>query len=94
MADYKLIEYLPASVSRKEAEEIEFNTTEELLQIDFVKAHNRQTDFHRYSIKREPGGIRIPLLAEYEHGNKWIVIGFLKGGDLNSIELPEWKSNV
>jgi hypothetical protein len=92
MAHYKLIEHLPVYASHKEAEEIEFNTTEELLDIDFVKAHSRQAGFYRYSIKHDPESIRTPLLAEYENGRKWIVIGFLYGKDLEKIKLDNWIS--
>lgn len=85
----RITEHKPVHNSGTGAETVEFNSTKELLSIDFVNGHSRHPDFYRYSIHRS-ADIRIPLLAEYENGKKWIVIGFLEG-DVNKIELPDWK---
>jgi len=85
---YKIIEHKPVYSSCSEVEIAEFQSTEELMEIDFVKGYSRHPDFSRYSIKRD-SQIRTPLLAEYQNG-KWMVVGFLVG-DVHSIQLDDWK---
>lgn len=87
---FKIIEHKPVYAPHIEVETIEFFSTEQLLEIDFVKGHSKQRGFYRYSIKRDLKSARIPLLAEYDDGRKWIVIGFLQG-DVFKIDLPDWE---
>ncbi len=87
----RITEHKPIYAIGREVEIVEFSSTDELLKIDFVNSHSHQDDFYRYSINRSSYNVRIPLLAEYNKGEKWIVIGFLEG-DIDGIKLPEWKS--
>ena len=57
-----------------------FDTTEELLEIDFVKNWSKIETFYRYSISGNH------LMAEYENGKKWWVIGNIR----NIVDLPKW----
>lgn len=84
----KITEHKSVYSSCFETETVEFNSTEDLIKIDFVRGYSQHPEFRRYSIKRD-AHIRIPLLAEYRNG-KWMVVGFLEG-DVNSINLPDWQ---
>lgn len=91
MKPLKITEHIPVhAFGFSEAQTLDFHTTEELLSIDFVKSHIKQEGFSRYSIHVRSGKIRAPLLAEYNNGKQWFVIGFLDG-DLTNVVLPEWK---
>lgn len=72
-------------------ESITFSSLDDLLEIDFVKSHTRQAGFYRYSLNRSSGTVRNPLLAEYQNGKKWFVIGFIEG-DISLLDLPDWKN--
>jgi hypothetical protein len=64
---------------------IEFNTLEELINIDFVKHWMNLKDFYRFSISPE----RDLLMAELNNGAEWWVIGYLENAN---IHLPIWNS--
>ena len=89
----KITEHLPVYVSGSEPEIVEFSNARELLELEFVKGHSHQLGFFRYSIHPTSGNIRVPLLAEYNGGEKWIVIGFLDG-EVGRLELPVWQSRL
>jgi hypothetical protein len=92
MEKLKITEHIPAyALEFAEPEIVEFSNTQELLSIEFVKGHLRQEGFYRFSIRERSSRHRVPLLAEYNGGEKWLVIGFMDG-DLSVIDLPEWKS--
>jgi len=86
----RITEHKPVYARGLEAETVEFLSKEQLLNIDFVKSHSHQEGFYRYSINRTSYNVRIPLLAEYSKGEKWLVIGFLEG-DIDKIDLSDWK---
>jgi len=66
-----------------------FSTTKELLNIPFVKSFGSNPGFHQYSIA-DP--VDDPsLMAEYNKGQKWWVIGHLKNID-TILDLPNWVS--
>ena len=73
-----------------------FGSLKELLSIDWVdnfrKLPNGQIDpnFHQYSINKYSNhkGYEYILLAEYENGYKWWVIGFVDENEIIK-ELPE-----
>jgi len=56
-----------------------FDTTEELLEIDFVKGMSEIKDFYRYSVSGNH------LMAEYKNGKEWWVIGTIR----NAVNLPK-----
>lgn len=91
MRPIKITEHIPVyAAGFSEPETVEFRTTDELLSVEFVKCHKQHQGFYRYSIHGKIGRFRVPLLAEYSNGIKWVVIGFLDG-DLSGLDLPEWK---
>lgn len=87
----KLTEHTAIHTSKGEPEAILFNSTKELLKINFVKSHSKQDGFFRYSVHRSAGDFRIPLIAEYKNGERWIIIGHIDG-DVSKLELPDWKN--
>ena len=79
--------------------EIEFNSLDELMNIDFVKrwANNPMIQFHKYSISYRPSHYGITshlLMAELKGGAEWWVIGYLSGEGIEKIGLPEWDSEM
>ena len=86
-------QHIPNYVSGVDPETVEFNTLSELLDISFVKHWRDWTDrsFHQYSVCEESWG--TVLMAEYNNGTKWWVVGYLK--DTNRVELGllDWNPN-
>lgn len=70
--------------------EIEFETLQQLLDIEFVKRWDTPR-LERYTVGREPSSVvRTPLMAEMVDGGFW-VLGFLKE---DMPELPSWDKSV
>lgn len=87
----KIKQYRPAFIDcEDDNKEIIFNTTEELLGIDFVKNFSQNGNFYKYSISENH------LMAEYENGYEWWVIGYINNP--KEVNLPKWipksKTNV
>ena len=75
----KIRQYRPAYFEGFETKEAEFETLEELEAIPFVRAHTGQADHHRLSLTRSHWGV-CSLMAEFDGGRKWLVVGFITGG--------------
>ena len=69
---------------------IEFQNTEELLNIPFVKNFSTEQDFYKYSISVNHPGHSL-LIAEYNKGQNWWVVGYLSIEENSSLNLPIWK---
>ena len=96
----KIYRYRPAFFSGFKSETVEFNTLEELLNIDFVKGFSKTRDgtpdpeFFKYSYSQYPElrshkDDEFTLMAEYKDGREWFVIGNV----VDSIPpdgLPKW----
>jgi hypothetical protein len=80
---------LAYAMDLSEPETAEFSNKEELLQIGFVKCHLHQEGFYRFSICGGSYRYHVPLIAEYNRGAKYLVIGFIDG-DLSTMDLPEY----
>lgn len=61
---------------------MDFETTEGLLAIDFVNRFAEMDDFHQFSL------VDDVLIAEFEKGYKWWVVGYLRVDF--PLNLPEW----
>lgn len=79
----KIIQHFPSYCDGFEPEQAEFNSTEELLNIEWVKSFSEHKDFYRYSVSDGNH-----LMAEYEQGYKWWVIGRLSP----TTDLPKWEA--
>jgi hypothetical protein len=65
-----------------EPKKAEFDSLEQLLEVDWVKSWKDRQGFHRFSVNKNK------LMAEYMQGRLWYVVGFIK----EPIEgLPTWK---
>lgn len=62
----------------------EFNSLEELLEIPYVKKQTDRKTFYRYSLSENH------LMAEYESGYNWWVLGFIN--DISNLDLPKWEA--
>lgn len=83
----RIRQHRPAFVTGFENEVVKFNTTEELLEIEFVKNFSRNDKFYRYSLSTNLGS--CSLMAELEEGYEWWVIGHIDSAE--GINLPIWK---
>jgi hypothetical protein len=79
-------QHLPGYVTGFENEVGTFTTTTELLAIWFVACFGRIDGFYRYSLSRENDITR--LMAEYDAGTKWWVVGQIEG---EPPDLPIWQ---
>ena len=78
-------QYRPAYFDGFETKTVEFSTTEELINIAFVKI-SRSKEFSGFAVADEH------LMATYKKGKEWWVVGTLS--DPNMVELPKWERNV
>lgn len=80
----KIKQYRPGSIEVGDAPEVvEFNTVEELLTIPWIAHFKSGNNFHKFSQDTE----QMLLMAEYDQGNRWFVIGALA----EVVDLPEWR---
>jgi hypothetical protein len=63
----------------------EFGSTEELLEVPFVKSFRTHEGFSQFSIDG------AYLMAEYHHGEEWWVVGRIEG--VSEVQLPKWIFN-
>jgi hypothetical protein len=78
----KFKQHIPRYAYGFKAHEEDFNSLNELLNINIVKKFKSQEGFYQYSLTED----RM-LMAEYEKGYRWTVIGFID----NPVEgLPKW----
>ena len=84
-------QHIPNFVSGFDPVTQNFETLEELLDIDFVKQWSGDNDFHQFSIG--PYGDRWHLMAEQNNGKRWWVVGYITGIVKDDLHLPDWKPN-
>jgi len=71
-------QYRPAYFSGYENKTNNFNSLDELLNIEWVKSFSEYKDFFRFSIEiADEREKNHTLLAEYKNGESWYVIGFI-----------------
>jgi hypothetical protein len=85
-------QHIPNFVSGFDPVTTEFETLDELLSLDFVKRFNDgDNSFYRFSVNDY--STRVHLMAEYDEGRKWWVVGYIYGIAKDDIGLPQWKPN-
>ncbi len=85
----KIKQHRPAYFTGFETLEVEFDSLDSLLDIDWVKNFKKcwESDtFYRFSICREDN-YKHKLMAELNSGKKWWVVGFIEA---DIPELPTW----
>ena len=87
----RIRQHIPGYVSGVESALTPFDTLEGLLSIPWVSAwtkdHPQAPDkFHRFVIDNKDGNNRWTLMAEFNAGRNWWVVGFLD----HKVELPIW----
>ena len=78
-------QYRPAFFEGFENETVEFSTTDELVDIPFVKNFCSK-EFSGFAISDEH------LMATYKNGKEWWIVGTLN--DPNLVKLPKWESGI
>jgi hypothetical protein len=75
-------QHIPNSVDIGDPKEVDFTTTEELLNIEWVKGFkDNYPDFYMWGISKEL------LMATYDSGRKWWAVGYLSRPEL--VQLPK-----
>jgi hypothetical protein len=82
-----ITQYRPAYFAGFENEVVAFDTIDALLAIPFVANFRTVDGFHRYSVWCEDGA-PARLMAEYETGRRWLVVGTFDG---EAPCLPNWE---
>lgn len=85
---FKITQYRPAFFSGFENEKVEFDTVEELLNIDFVKGWSTDPGFFQYSLSYDiRWDSQLKLMAEFKNENKmeWWVIGFISADNYDEV---------
>ena len=90
----KITQHRPSYFSGFEIQTFDFNSIEELLEIHFVKNFNAEfnSKFFQYSYSEysdEPTK-KFVLLAEYNEGKEWWVIGYVDDNEIIKT-LPKWE---
>lgn len=83
----KIRQYIPSFVDTEPIYE-EFNSLEELKDISFVNRYLNLSNFYQLSQIQYDGEEVIHLIAEYDKGSSWKVIGFVTTE--KPLELPKW----
>ena len=87
----KIIQHVPGWVDTDVRKTSIFQSTKELLDIDFVYQWEFDEAFHQFSINKS--STQTLLMAEYNEGKKWWVVGRIEDlGDLQ-LDLPKWVKN-
>jgi hypothetical protein len=85
-------QYRPAFMELGEKICAPFETVDDLMAIPFVSGFRNEPGFYRFSLfGREDGsmpGAAVSLMAEYDSGRRWLVIGTIEG---TSPDLPLWE---
>ncbi len=85
----RFVAHSPNAYELDKDDRVGFNTVEELLNIPSVRGMSEIKGFYRYSVSlTEHKFICYNLMAEYDGGLKWWVIGHLRDG--SSLKLPTW----
>lgn len=82
-----IIRHIPSFVDTDHRHAAEFETTEQMLSIDWVKDFEELWDgmpFHRWSKQDDC------LIVEHGGGRHWWVVGHIKNP--SDVNLPEWKA--
>jgi len=93
----KVEQHIPASFSGFNRAKEEFNTIDELLNIDWIKKFAERDDFYRFSLARDKNSNsdkpQHVLMVEYKKGLEWWVIAYIRDKDISGIkDLPEWEA--
>jgi hypothetical protein len=91
----KIRQYRPAFFDGFENQTVEFNSIEELIKIDWVDGCTKEIGgkydkkFHQFSICKERGDTESTLMAEYNDGFTWWVVGFIDDEEIIK-NMPTW----
>lgn len=83
-------QHIPGFVSGFEPKVAAFSSLQELTDLDFVKTFAQEPNFERFSIGKRKSGDEFVMLAEFNGGANWWVVGFLDG----DVDLPRWDEDA
>ena len=81
-------QHIPNFVSGIDPVSVDFETIDDLINIEFVKQWKRN-DFFQFSIF--PSGEYYILMCELKNGTRRYVVGYITGIDGDKLNLPSWK---
>jgi hypothetical protein len=93
----KAEQYRPNFFSGFEQEQNNFDNTQKLLNIEWVKSFSNHDNFHRFSLSRDEnkygGKPQHSLMAEYNNGFEWWVVAMIRDENISGIDdIPEWEA--
>jgi hypothetical protein len=74
----------------KNEEDIQYNSLDELLKIDFVVAISKTPGFFQFSVSNNPLFKQDILMAEYRKGLDWGPVGYIDKDSITA-QLPVWE---
>jgi hypothetical protein len=87
----KIYKFIPNFFIGFEIEEDEFNNTEELVAIEWVKEYTNFDDFYRFSIDRDKHGNPHDFMVEFKNGSEWWAVAKIENGDISGIDdIPDF----
>lgn len=64
-----------------------------LLSAEWIKNIKQQDKFYKFSFTKYLSGNDVfILMAEFEEGKRWWVVGFIQDCKMEDINLPEWRT--
>jgi hypothetical protein len=88
----KITQHYPNFCEGFKAKTKSFESLEELLSIKWVDKFSQRPNFHQFSISKysDVKGKEYILMAEYDNGNSWFVVGYLDDSKIIE-DLPVWE---
>lgn len=86
----KIKKHIPGFVEGGTPIEKTFTTETELLNMEFVKNWEQDKGFYRFSLNDYADNIKL-LMAEFDNGRKWWVVGLIIFEPGEKLNLPEWE---
>lgn len=86
---FTIKQYIPNSFAGVKGKSQEFYTLDQLMSIDFVDAFKAAPEFYQFSINKNYTASEDVLLAEFENGDSWFVVGYISGNGVG-LDLAVW----
>jgi hypothetical protein len=87
---FRIKQHIPNFASGIEPDVLDFSTKDELLKIWFVESYSKDPDFSSFALSDYVEGV-VLLMAIYDKGKRWRVIGYITGENIYSLDFKKWK---
>lgn len=83
MKKNKFTQHVPAFVDMSNPQSFYFDSTQELIENDYLKKFSNRPNFNHFALSRNV------ILAIFDDGFRWIGLGFVDNPE--NVELPPWE---